>query len=80
MNKSEAFTILIANQEDLRDESCDMRMAFLLTPATTELLKQDEKCLIMEAYATYLETLLLKERIDHENEVEEYNDSPLHRE
>ncbi len=78
MNKREALTILTGNQKDLSDDSLVMRMTFLLTPVATELLKHDEECLIMETYATYLETLLLQERIDHDNEIKGYNDSPLH--
>lgn len=76
MNKSEVFTILTCNQRNISNESCDLRMAFLLAPATNKLLleldqvdPEDEVALVFEAYTNYLETVLLTERVNHTNEM-----------
>lgn len=69
MNKSEIFTILTYHQRNISNESCDLRMGFLLTPATNELLleldqadPEDRVAIVFEAYANYLETFIFTER------------------
>lgn len=72
--KSEVFTIL-TSQRNISNDSCDLRMGFLLTHATNEQLikwdnadPEDQVALIFEAYANYLETVLLMEReVTHTN-------------